>query len=135
MRRFEKNFNLFEAAPNLIKEWHPTANSNLTPRNVKIINPKKVWWICNHGHEWLATIKTRIKGGGCPLCNKERGKSIHHDDKSISRKKLKGNKVFFLSWIPLFPALEEILEKPNGLSSIPLQQSKSRPPDIGFTLK
>lgn len=93
MRRLEKNLNLFEAAPILVKEWHPTANNNLTPRNVKISNPKKVWWICNQGHEWLATIKTRIKGSGCPLCKKELGKSIPHDDKAISRKKLSGSNI------------------------------------------
>lgn len=93
MRKSEKNLNLFEAVPSLVKEWHPTANSDLTPRNVKISHPKKVWWICNQGHEWLATIKTRIKGSGCALCKKELDKSIPHDDKAVSRKKLSGSNI------------------------------------------
>ena len=30
---------------------------------------KKVWWICKHGHEWQATIGSRvISGTGCPKC-------------------------------------------------------------------
>jgi hypothetical protein len=87
MRRLEKNFNLFEAAPDFVKEWHPTANGNLTPRNVKIINRKRIWWICNESHEWTATIKSRIMGSGCPLCRKDVEKFIHHDDITISQKK------------------------------------------------
>ena len=87
MRRLEKTFNLLEAAPDLVKEWHPTANGNLTPRNAKIINPEKVWWICNNSHEWMATIKSRIDGSGCPLCGKDVEKFLTHDAKSISRKK------------------------------------------------
>ena len=31
---------------------------------------KKVWWICKHGHEWQATIGSRvINGTGCPKCS------------------------------------------------------------------
>ncbi len=87
MRRLEKSFNLFEAAPDLVKEWHPTANGKLTPKNVKIMNPQKVWWICNESHEWTATIKFRIKGNRCPLCRKDVKEILPHDDKTISRKK------------------------------------------------
>jgi hypothetical protein len=87
MRRSEKNLNLFTVAPDLVKEWHPTANGNLTQRTVKIINSKKVWWICNNSHEWMATIKYRINGSGCPLCGKDVEKFLPHDDKTISRKK------------------------------------------------
>ena len=29
---------------------------------------KKVWWICNKGHEWQASIAHRNKGRGCPYC-------------------------------------------------------------------
>ena len=29
---------------------------------------KKVWWICNKGHEWQSTIANRNNGNGCPYC-------------------------------------------------------------------
>lgn len=70
MKRLKKNCTLFELEPFLVKEWHPTANGQLTPRNVKIIYPKKIWWVCFESHEWRATIKGRMKGYGCPICEK-----------------------------------------------------------------
>jgi hypothetical protein len=30
----------------------------------------KVWWRCNQGHEWQATIANRNYGTGCPECYK-----------------------------------------------------------------
>jgi len=71
MKRLKKNSSLFEAAPNLVKEWHPSANANLTPRDVKIDYPPKICWLCKEGHEWQATIKCRLKQIDCPICDKE----------------------------------------------------------------
>jgi len=56
-------------SPDLIKEWHPTKNGALNPRNVPSDHLKKVWWVCVNGHEWKDTIKNRIKGNGCPACD------------------------------------------------------------------
>jgi hypothetical protein len=75
MRVLNDQHSLFEKEPNLVKEWHPTANGKLTPTKVKINYPKSVWWICSHSHEWTATIKARINGAGCPVCNKKRPKN------------------------------------------------------------
>jgi len=71
MNSLKKHSSLFEIAPNLVKEWHPSANGNLTPRNVNIGYAKKVWWICTEGHEWQATIKYRRNQKDCPFCEKE----------------------------------------------------------------
>ena len=54
--------------PKLSKEWHPTKNENLTPKDITPGNNKKVWWLCEKGHEWQAIIKSRAKGAGCPFC-------------------------------------------------------------------
>lgn len=64
----KKYSTLIQIAPDLLKEWHPTANINLNPRNLEVVYPKKVWWLCKHGHEWQDTIKSRIKKNGCPVC-------------------------------------------------------------------
>ena len=71
MQRFKNNSNLLEIEPELVKEWHPSANGNLTPRNVKMNYAKKVWWLCRDGHKWQATIKGRLKRNDCPICEKE----------------------------------------------------------------
>lgn len=69
MKKLKKNLSFFEIAPNLLKEWHPTANGDLTPRNLEVVYPKKVWWICSEGHEWQATIEDRLDKSDCPDCN------------------------------------------------------------------
>lgn len=57
-------------------EWHPTANGKLTPLNLTLNYPEQVWWICREGHEWKATVKVRIKGGGCPYCDERMVKTL-----------------------------------------------------------
>lgn len=57
--------------PLLASEWHPTKNNALTPQNVFANSNKKVWWKCSFGHEWEATISSRNRGNGCPICKKE----------------------------------------------------------------
>ncbi len=74
MKRVNQLSVLFDIAPSLVKEWHPSANGNLTPRNVKLNNAKKVWWLCRDGHKWQATIKCRLKRNDCPICEKEAAK-------------------------------------------------------------
>jgi DNA-directed RNA polymerase subunit RPC12/RpoP len=54
--------------PELAAEWHPTKNGNLTSYDVTYGSHKKVWWICEKGHEWMATINNRFKGHKCPYC-------------------------------------------------------------------
>ena len=57
--------------PNLALEWHPTKNGNLNPTQVTVSSNKKVWWMCEHGHEWQSTIANRTNTfhqNGCPVC-------------------------------------------------------------------
>jgi len=62
--------------PNLAKEWNWEKNGNLRPENFTKNSHKKVWWKCNKGHEWQASISNRNKGAGCPICNSERHTSF-----------------------------------------------------------
>lgn len=56
--------------PALAAEWHPTKNGNLNPSTVAKSSGKMVWWICENGHEWEATVINRNnKGSGCPYCS------------------------------------------------------------------
>ena len=59
--------------PDLAKEWHPTKNGDLTPYNVTLGRKQKVWWLCprEKRHEWPAAIRNRIRGDGCPKCQRK----------------------------------------------------------------
>ena len=37
-------------------------------RTVSESSHKRVWWRCAEGHSWMAAVKTRFKGNGCPYC-------------------------------------------------------------------
>ena len=64
-----KNKNILaETHPELVAEWHPTKNGDLTPQDVTAGSGKKVWWLCAEGHEWKATVGNRSLGRGCPFC-------------------------------------------------------------------
>jgi len=58
--------------PQLAKQWHPIKNGNLAPNNVTANSQKKVWWQCEKGHEWEATVDKRTNGRGCPFCSGKR---------------------------------------------------------------
>ena len=68
-RKATQDYNLAVRYPELLKEWHPTRNGDLTPWDVTHGSSRKVWWICHKGHEWDAVIFNRIKGIGCPYCS------------------------------------------------------------------
>lgn len=55
--------------PAAASEWHPEKNAPLTPEDVTVGSEKKVWWKCELGHEWQATVENRaLKGNRCPYC-------------------------------------------------------------------
>lgn len=53
--------------PDLVAEWHKVKNK-ITPNEVSIGSPKRVWWICAREHEWQTTVSSRTNGSGCPYC-------------------------------------------------------------------
>ena len=59
---------IYFARPDLIKEWHPTKNGKSNPRNVTCDHEEQVWWLCKNGHEWEATVKSRMAEDRCPFC-------------------------------------------------------------------
>ena len=58
--------------PALAEQWHPQKNGALTPRDVKLYSNRKVWWQCENGHEWQASVKSRTMGTGCAQCSGRR---------------------------------------------------------------
>ena len=54
--------------PDIASQWHPTKNGDLTPSDVVPGTRRKVWWVCDKGHEWRAAVSARVNGSGCPVC-------------------------------------------------------------------
>jgi len=50
-----KTYNLKVFNPGLAAQWNPVKNGDLTPGAVTPGSGKKVWWLCEKGHEWQAT--------------------------------------------------------------------------------
>ncbi|OUN99619.1 hypothetical protein B5F98_00095 [Pseudoflavonifractor sp. An44] len=57
---------LAEMRPELAKEW--SQKNTLAPTEVTIGSNKKVIWQGACGHEWTASIRSRVSGNGCPYC-------------------------------------------------------------------
>jgi hypothetical protein len=55
--------------PKVAREWHPTKNGRLTPRNIFSSTHRRYWWRCQFGHEWATSPYHRTyRGQGCPVC-------------------------------------------------------------------
>ena len=58
--------------PTLASQWHKEKNDPLTPYNFTPNSGQKVWWKCDKGHEWEATIDSRNSSqrkSNCPYCS------------------------------------------------------------------
>ena len=49
-------------------EWNYEKNGDLNPYELTAFSHRKVWWKCEKGHEWNATVASRTSGKGCPYC-------------------------------------------------------------------
>ena len=57
--------------PELVSEWSDK-NGDLTPEDISYGSNRKVWWNGKCGHSWIANIKNRSNGSGCPYCTGNR---------------------------------------------------------------
>jgi uncharacterized Zn-finger protein/very-short-patch-repair endonuclease len=65
----EKHNSILISNPEIAREWNYEKNGNLKPEHFAANSNKKVWWKCEKGHEWEASIYSRNKGHGCPYCS------------------------------------------------------------------
>lgn len=74
-RAVQQNVNdLGTTHPFLAAQWHPEKNGESLPRDFAAGSGVKVWWRCELGHEWQASIASRAgKGSNCPVCS---GKTV-----------------------------------------------------------
>lgn len=69
-RIVEKKNDLASEYPQLAEQWNTKRNGALKPEHVSPGTRKKVWWTCEKGHEWQASVVSRTSlGTGCPVCS------------------------------------------------------------------
>lgn len=55
--------------PDLANEFHVLLNYPLTASTVKASETRKLWWLCDAGHEFQQRLANRVnQGQGCPFC-------------------------------------------------------------------
>lgn len=54
--------------PELLEKWNYRKNISISPEEVTAGSHKKVWWVCDKGHEWESTVNKIASGGVCPFC-------------------------------------------------------------------
>lgn len=60
---------VFSANPNFKKEWDFEKNASVSPYSITSGSNKRVWWLCAKcGCSWKASIGSRARGTGCPVC-------------------------------------------------------------------
>ena len=52
----------------VLAQWDDEKNTGSTPDSISYGSNKKVWWRCEQGHSWQASVKSRSGGAGCPVC-------------------------------------------------------------------
>ena len=59
--------------PEIACEFDVGKNEGITSTEICSKSGKKIWWLCNKGHSWQASVISRTKlGAGCPFCAGQR---------------------------------------------------------------
>lgn len=67
----------------LVKEWHPIKNGDLTPSDITPGSQRIVWWLCEKGHAFDAKVNDRTSSDrGCPICSNHRVLEGYNDLKT-----------------------------------------------------
>ena len=70
--------------PDLLKEWHPTKNGDLTPADFTHGSNKKVWWLCRDSHSFFSRVCDRtLRKTSCPECYKSKIRTPNTFAKSL----------------------------------------------------
>lgn len=58
--------------PDISAEWDYDKNGDMLPSQYTQYSGKKAWWLCSKGHSYLAEIRKRSNGRGCPYCSNKK---------------------------------------------------------------
>ena len=54
--------------PLIAEKWHPTKNGAITSRSLTAGSKKRIWWLGECGHSWVADVMHKTSGRGCAVC-------------------------------------------------------------------
>lgn len=55
--------------PEILAQWDTERNGAATPGDIPHSSREKVWWRCERGHSYQASVQSRaMTGSGCPIC-------------------------------------------------------------------
>ncbi len=78
-----KKKSLADVRPELVAQW--ARGNEFSPSEVSYGSNRKVWWICDKGHTWEATVKNRVlSGSGCPYCEHRAVLKGYNDLQTVS---------------------------------------------------
>ena len=60
-KKIDETNSLETLYPSIAKEWHPTKNKDLTPKQVAAKSLNYAWWLCSKGHSFEAKIHNRTR--------------------------------------------------------------------------
>ena len=68
MRANLEEYCIRRGKPEILAQWDAARNAPLTPEDIPHSSREKVWWRCERGHAYRASIQSRvIMGSGCPV--------------------------------------------------------------------
>lgn len=71
--------------PEIAAYWHPTKNGELHPSGVTRTANRKIWWLCEFGHETFNDLRTKVATrGSCSSCT---GKVLNSGVNDIATKR------------------------------------------------
>lgn len=69
-RQIVPGFNDFATLrPDIVHQFHPEKNCDLTPQNIGKNYKERVWWKCDLGHEFESRPVNRKDAASCPVCS------------------------------------------------------------------
>jgi very-short-patch-repair endonuclease len=56
--------------PEIAKDWDLEKNGSLLPEHVNSYSKEVMWWRCVEGHEYQVSVYSRVRSGGCKVCQR-----------------------------------------------------------------
>ena len=68
-KKVQAGFNDLAAQfPELARQWDYAKNAPALPSEVTAGSHRLIWWKCEKGHSWQASVRSRVSSRGCPVC-------------------------------------------------------------------
>lgn len=56
--------------PQIAKDWDLAKNNSLLPDQADSYSKVRIWWRCPEGHAYQVSVHSRVRSGGCKVCQR-----------------------------------------------------------------